>query len=237
VKIEIQGKENYKSKVDEFKHHHGIHKIIGFSGGSDDKLLSVEDDDKLQEHYKQLKDGLHRRIITDALNKLRGYEVAILTGGTEGGIPELAATIAKELGFKTIGVYPKKGEKYSLGSDLLDLSICVDSQIGESMWGDEGAVWTGLIDGTVVIGGGAGTLTECAHLQKINESYISKGIIPKFIVPIHGTGGVSDILPHIWTKPHVRNASMPKERIYSGLEASECLIEALSLEDYFNYKN
>lgn len=237
MKIEIQSKENYRAQVNEFMLEHGIQKIISFSGGSDDKLLSVSADDPMQSHYKDLKLKVDERLITDALGKLRGYEVAILTGGTEGGVPELATTIAKKFGFKTIGVFPKKGEKYALGNDLIDLSICVDSQIGESMWGDEGAIWTGLIDGAIVIGGGAGTLTECAHLQKINEAYISRDVTPKFIVPIHGTGGIADVLPHIWTKPHVRDASMPKDRVYSGLQASECLIEALSLEDYFNYKN
>jgi predicted Rossmann-fold nucleotide-binding protein len=232
--IEILGRRNYASEVVSFMQSHGIHKVIGFSGGADDRLQGVPEDDDLQLKYVAFRKAFHDRLISDALRLLRGYRVAILTGGTEGGIPELATRKAKEYGFKTIGVFPRKGKKYALDSCLLDLSICVDPMIGEARWGDEGATWTSLIDGMIVIGGSAGTLTECAHIQKINESLIKNNETPKYIVAIYGTGGTAEQLPHLWAKPNVRNVCMPMNRIYTGREASQYLIEKLALDDYFD---
>ncbi len=232
--IDIIGKEDYASKVTSFMKEQGIHKVIGFSGGADDKLQGIPDDDDLQLKYIAFRNTLHDRLISDALKLFRGYRIAILTGGTEGGIPELATKKAKEYGFKTIGVFPRKGRKYALDSSLLDLSICVHPMIGESRWGDEGATWTSLIDGMIVIGGSAGTLTECAHIQKINESLIKNNDTPKYVVAIYGTGGVADQLPHLWAKPRIRNVCMPMNRIYTGQEAAQFLVEKLGLEDYFD---
>jgi predicted Rossmann-fold nucleotide-binding protein len=232
--IEILGGGNYGSEVASFMQSHGIHKVIGFSGGADDKMQGIPEDDDLQLKYIDYLKALHDRLISDALKPLRGCRVAILTGGTEGGIPELATRKAKEYGFKTIGVFPRKGKKYALDSSLLDLSICVDPMIGEARWGDEGAIWTSLIDGMIVIGGGAGTLTECAHIQKINESLIKNRETPKYIVAIYRTGGIAEQLPHLWAKPNVRNVCMPMNRIYTGQEASQYLIEKLALYDYYD---
>lgn len=232
--IEVIGRESYSSKVESFMQSHGIHKIIGFSGGADDKLQGVPEDDDLQLKFKDFRDTFHDRLISEALGLLRNYKVAILTGGTRGGIPELATRKAKEYGFKTIGVFPRKGKKYALDSSWLDLSICVDPMIGEARWGDEGATWTSLIDGMIVIGGSAGTLTECAHIQKINESLLKNNETPKYIVAIYGTGGVAEQLPHLWAKPTVRNICMPMNRINTGGEASKFLIEKLSLDEYFD---
>jgi predicted Rossmann-fold nucleotide-binding protein len=207
--IEILGGENYEKQVRAFMESHGLHKVIGFSGGSDDQLQGVPKDDDLQLKYVDFRNTFHDRLISDALKPLRGYRIAILTGGTKGGIPELATRKAKEYGFKTIGVFPRKGKEYALDSSVLDLSICVDPMIGESRWGDEGATWTSLVDGMIVIGGKAGTLTECAHIQKINEALIKNDKTPKYIVAIYGTGGIADQLPYLWSKPHVRNVCMP----------------------------
>jgi hypothetical protein len=235
--IEIAGKEDYASKVASFMREQGIHKVIGFSGGADDKLQSIQKDDDLQLKYVAFRNTLHDRLISDALKHFRNHRIAILTGGTEGGIPELATKKAKEYGFKTIGVFPRRGKKYALNSSLLDLSICVDPMIGESRWGDEGSTWTSLIDGMIVIGGNAGTLTECAHIQKINESLIQKEdsyTLLKYIVAVYGTGGVAEQLPHLWAKPEIRNLCMPMNRIYTGQEAAEFLMEKLSLADYYD---
>jgi hypothetical protein len=124
--IEILGRGNYASEVVSFMQSHGIHKVIGFSGGADDRLQGVPENDDLQLKYVAFQKAFHDRLISDALRLLRGYRVAVLTGGTEGCIPELATRKAKEYGFKTIGVFPQKGKKYALDSSLLDLSICVD---------------------------------------------------------------------------------------------------------------
>ena len=234
MNVQLVGNENYTAIVKDKLLSAGIHRVIGFSGGSDDKLRDIPDDDDLQGKYRAFRDAFQCRIISDSLGVLRGYRVAILTGGTEGGVPELATTTAKRMGFFTIGVHPRKGKKYCLSDEVLDLSITVDPLIGETAWGDEGSVWTSLVDAMIVIGGGAGTLTECAHIQKINEARLKRKEIPKFVVPIHGSGGVADQLLHLWAKPDVRNASMPMNRVHTGCSAAQAIIEKLNLDDYFD---
>ncbi len=234
MKIEIKASENYAEKIRQTYREKGISKVIGFSGGADDKLKGIPDDDPLQEQFKNFRDAYHERIISSALGLFRGYKVAILTGGTEGGVPELATKIAKKHSFYTIGVHPRKGKKYALSDDLVDMAITVDPMVGDAVWGDEGSVWTSLVDAMIVIGGGAGTLTECSHIQKINESRIKGGETPKYIVPIYGTGGVAEQLPHLWAKPDIRNASMPMERVHTGNDAAKRIIEILSLDDYYD---
>lgn len=234
MKIEIVGNENYGAIVEKSLASAGIQRVIGFSGGADDKLREIADDDELQGKYQSFRDSLQRRIISDALRVFRGYPIAVLTGGTFGGVPEVATKTAKEFDFFTIGVHPRKGQKYALPDEFLDLSITVDPMIGDAAWGDEGATWTSMVDGLIVIGGGAGTLTECAHIQKINEGRLKRKKIPKFVVPIYGTGGVADQLLHLWAKPEVRSASMPTNRIHTGNAAAQAIIEKLSLDDYFD---
>jgi len=235
MEVLITGKENYSQIFKDFMDKHGLHKIIAFSGGSDDKLSGVPDNDSLQEQFKSFRQNFDSRIVTDALQKLQGYQVAILTGGTKWGVPKIACEVSKEFGFKTIGIYPLTGKKYSMNDDFLDLRLCVEPLIGESRWGDEGPLWTSIVDGIFVIGGGAGTLTECAHVQKINEAIVKHGGTPKFIVPIHGTGGVAEELPHLWAKLDIRAVSMPDRRVTSGQEAARILIEKLNLDDYYDH--
>lgn len=225
---------DYTEAVASFKKEFALHAIIGFSGGSDDKIEGVSEDDELQRHYKKFRRGFEERIINEALGVLRGHRVAILTGGTVWGVPNAATKAAKAAGFKTIGVFPQCGRKYAMTEELLDLKICVNPLVGESAWGDECPVWVSLVDGVIVIGGGAGTLTECAHIQKINESRVKYEHTPKFIVPIHGTGGVAEVLPHIWTKPEIRQASMPAERVHEGKAAARLLIDRLHLYDCYD---
>jgi len=231
--IQISGRENYSGIFERFKQEHNIKMVIGISGGADESLPGIHPEDDVQDLYKSFKLAYHTKIITGFLSQLRDYQVAILTGGTKGGIPELASKIAKSMGFKTIGVHPAVGRKYALDHSLLDLSISVDALIGEPAWGDEGPVWTALIDAVLVIGGGAGTLTEYAHIQKINESRIKAGKRPKFIVPVFGTGGTAEQIPYLWAKPEVKFNSMPLDRIHSGIGAARFLMDKLSLADYF----
>lgn len=68
------------------------------------------------------------------MKKLQDYRIAILTGGTEGGVPEDALRIAKDYGILTIGVYPSRGAKRALGENLIDCAIEVQSVFGESRW-------------------------------------------------------------------------------------------------------
>lgn len=224
-----------RKHIVDFKHRHGLHKIIAFSGGADAELHGVAQDDPLQAQYKQCVAAIEGRLIGDAVGKFRGHRIAILTGGTKWGVPKTATVEAKKHGLKTIGIFPLTGEKHALNEDLLDLSFCIEPAYGDSRWGDESPVFTNLLDGVIVYGGGAGTLTECAHLLKINEAILKAGIdSPKYIVPISGTGGVADGLPFIWAKPEVRNHCMPDHRVTSGIEAANIIIEKLNLFDYYD---
>lgn len=234
TQFRVEGRENYAVGIDNFMKEYGLQRIIGISGGSDDKLSGITEDDPLQISFTVFRDALQERIITDALRALRNYRIAILTGGTNWGVPRLAIHKAHDCGFKTIGVLPKVGEKYSLSEEDLDLRIVVEPIIGGGFWGDEGPIWTSMIDGMIIIGGGAGTLTECAHIMKINEALVKKGVRPKYMVPIHGTGGVAEQLHQLWGKPRIRDLSMPRGRVHTGTEAAHLLIEALDLDEAFD---
>lgn len=235
--IRISGAQNYNELVAEFRREHGVHRIIGISGGSDDKYAGLADDDPLQASLVSARDAFHHRLMDDALKPLRGYRIAILTGGTKGGVPNTALKIARQHGFLTIGVLPRAGERHALSGEDVDLQIVVEPLIGDGNWGDEGAVWTSLIDGLIVIGGAAGTLTELAHIMKINESLCKSGKRPKFMVPMHGTGGVADQLHQLWAKPAIRDKSMPRDRVHTGAQAAKLLIEALDLAECFEIPN
>jgi len=233
--ILIEPKEDYHHRIQHWMKEHGIHKVIGFSGGADDKLPDIPEDHEVQKKCKDFKKAHFQYIIEEALRVLRAYRVAILTGGTKWGVPALTINLAKRYGFYTIGVYPQRGEKYALGDDLLDLRICVPPQIGESKWGDETPIWVAICDAVIVLGGGSGTLTECSHLMKVNESLVEKNRTPKYIVPIAGTGGAAEKLHDLWAKPEIREASMPThKRIYSGREAANLIIEKIDLHVCFD---
>jgi hypothetical protein len=73
--------------------------------------------------------------------------------------------------------------------------------------------------------------------MKINESLCRRGERTKFMVPIHGTGGVAEQLHQLWAKPSIRDKSMPRDRVYTGAQAAQLLIEALDLEECFETPN
>ena len=235
--IEVGPADIYQDQIARFLHERGLHRIVAFCGGSDEQLEGVEDKE-LQTRYAEVMAAKQATILQDALSQFQGFRVAILTGGTEGGVPERAARIAKRLGLATIGVMPAAGIKFALGCDsdtgqqLLDLKIVVHPSTGESAWGDESPVLTKLLDGAIVYGGSSGTLIEIAHLLKMNDKRLKKGETPKFIVPISGSGGVADGLPFVWSKPTVLARSMPKKLITSGQEAARFLIDNLDVEFY-----
>ncbi|MEK7538377.1 MAG: hypothetical protein AAB552_00905 [Patescibacteria group bacterium] len=230
--ISICGKEDYSLIVEEFKHKHGIHKIVAFSGGASTSLSGISKDDPLQNEYEKIVQNVETKIIGEAIGLLRDYRIAVLTGGTKWGVPFIASRKAKEYGLKTIGVYPLVGKKHALGEEHLDLSFCVGPLVGQSNWGDESPIFANLLDGVIVCAGGAGTLTECAHILKINEHLLKSGNPLKYLVPIAGTGGVADFLQIISSNPDLRSRCMPNKRVVSGLHAAEILREELELEDY-----
>lgn len=225
---------DFDDLIENFMKNNGIHKIIAISGGSDAILSGVPEGDLLQAQYKEFSRSFEERVIDQFIGKLRGYLIAILTGGTKWGVPKTANIIAKKYGIKTIGIYPLVGKKHALGDDILDLSICVEPRYGASRWGDESSIFTNLLDGAIVFSGGAGTLIECAHILKINEDLRKKNQPLKYIVPISGTGGVTDGLSFIWSKPEIRSECMPNFRVYNGFQAADLIREKLVLDDYLS---
>ena len=223
--------DDYDHQIKEFKKRLGIHKIIAFSGGSNAELDGIPKDDPLQAGYQKIRNEHEGRFLDECIGNLRDYQVAILTGGTKWGFTKVATEKAKEYNLKTIGVYPLVGKKHALDDSLLDLSLCVDPQYGDSQWGDESPIYAKLLDAVIVFGCGAGTLIECAHILKINERLIGKQDL-KYIVPITSSGGVASGLHFIWAKQEIRSACMPERRIDSGVDAAKFLKEKLNLYDY-----
>jgi predicted Rossmann-fold nucleotide-binding protein len=223
--------EDILAPFEAFKRDQGIHHIVAFSGGADNPMAGTQDK-TLRDKYAELLDTHITHEIEQAMRTLRPFRVAILTGGTQFGVPKIATRAAKQLGLTTVGIYPAAGETKALGSDLLDFSICVPSNFGPSCWGDESPLFAKTLDGVVVLGGGAGTMIEISHVAKINEKRLSKGQRVKFIVPISGTSGVAEDLPYFRMKPEVRGASMPEHRVFSGAMAAQFLIDKLELEDF-----
>lgn len=244
-----------------FKKDNDIQFVLGFSGDADTKIPKVPEDDPLQKDYKRIQEERVTRIIRDCLLKFKDLngKIAILTGGTKGGVPEWATKISKEMGFKTIGIYPLVGKKYFLGNQYVDFSFCVEPIYQDadtkhlfsidSCWGDESSLFAKLLDSVIVIGGAAGTLIEVAYILKLNKEIMKgKTRYPrlKYIVPISGFGGVSEGIYTIWSSPEVADKSIlsytftpdkqrSSGRLYSGTQAADVLFntEELNLWDLY----
>jgi predicted Rossmann-fold nucleotide-binding protein len=229
--IVVSPSVNVTALVESFMKEYGLHRIVAFSGGSDDRPEGISDS-ALEAALTEVLRQKEQHIIAQAVRRLQGYRIAILGGGTKWGVPHTAALEARKVGLATIGVYPFAGKKHALSGDVLDLRICIEPEFGESRWGDESSVYAKLLDGMVVYGGGAGTLVEVAHVLKMNEAILERNETAKLIVPISGSGGVADGLPFIWGKSRVRSVSIPQEKVASGLRAAELLIERLNLDDF-----
>lgn len=221
--------EEVDKAVDDFKKRHGLHHVIAFSGGASTDLPGVPSDDPLQKQFSLVQQERETRLVQGVLNILRHYRLAILTGGTRFGFPKTAMETAKSFGLKTIGVFPKTALDKSYVLPDIDLPICVNPHYGESAWGDESSVFAKLLDAVIVVGGGAGTLIEVAHLLKMNESLLKYGHPLKMVVPIFGTGGVADGLPFVWGKQEIKNACMPPTSVLSGTDAAKYIEEHLDL--------
>jgi len=242
--IEVKGglEEDFTSRVEAFKKDRGVHFILAFSGGADDSSpLFQHIVDSLKEDGTPNADALVSKakkeyianIVREVLLPLRGYRLAILTGGTAWGVPAVAIETAKELGFPTIGVFPltaslKKSNMLPDGS--LDLTVCVHPFVGTSQWGDESAIFTKLLDAVIIIGGGAGTMVEVAHLLKQNEK---KGTT-KHLIPIYGTGGTADKVSFFPGKPETMARCVPQKPIVSGTDACEYLKQVAFTEDIYD---
>lgn len=235
---------NYTKVFEDFLKDRGIHFVLGFSGSADDNnpllrhvvqhLMSSAPSEELEESISAAKREYVAGIVREVLAPLQGYRIAVLTGGTAWGVPAVAAEVAKELGFVTIGVFPLTAMKKAsnmLPDGLLDIAICVHPLIGESRWGDESAIYTKLLNAVVIIGGGAGTMVEVAHLLKQNE----KADIPaKHLIPISGTGGTADKVSFFPGKPETMVRCVPNQAITSGSEACLYLKQVALLEDVYD---
>lgn len=206
--------ENTKNQLEErvsiFMKENKLEKIIAFSGGADEKEIVVSE------------------IIEDCMSYIQNYPVAILTGGTNEGVPRIANDIAKSYGIKTIGVLPSKGEK-SVNKNL-DLKLVIEPRLLDSHYGDDSEVFAKLSDGVTILGGGNGTAIEFYHMMKMNDSKIKHGDAPIYIAPIAGIGGISE---EIYTLNSVKNRDiiLPRRRVYDGDAAMRFLSEKLNLEN------
>jgi predicted Rossmann-fold nucleotide-binding protein len=221
--------DQFDQIVSEFLQQHGMHHVIAFSGGASTDLPGVAGDDPLQARYAEIQKERETRIVRCALNILRHHRIAVLTGGTRFGFPKTAAEVAKEMGLKTIGVFPATARDKGHVLKDLDLSLCVEPLFGESAWGDESSVFCKLLDAVIVCGGGAGTLIEASHLLKMNESLLKYEQPLKIIIPIQGTGGVADGLPFVWGKQEIKTACMPQRPVFTGQDAAIYIQERLDL--------
>jgi predicted Rossmann-fold nucleotide-binding protein len=197
--------------------------VLGIVGdGGDDQLGEVES------------------AVNEFVKEIKGQGYAILTGGTEGGIPQLGVEITKKHDIPRIGVFPKQGRKYALLKDL-DLAIeATQPDIGDGNFGTETPSFVNLLDGATIIGGSYGTLVEATTILKVNTKRIADKEKGKentpgsiFLAPIQGTGGAADHIYEI-AKVFKRGAEqcLPDvdEPITTGLDAARFLRRKLETQ-------
>lgn len=205
-----QHRERVEDAVRDLLVRNNLKSILAFSGGSEkgSEEMIVE-------------------ILKDLILNVKGLPVAILTGGTKGGVPEIGIRVARESSIPTIGVFPPRARKYVMLDDL-DLAIeTLPPSVGSASFGTETPSFVSLANGIAVVGGGFGTLTEIATALKVNLGRIKKGETPIYICPVQGTGGVADIIPSL---PGIEKVglSLPSSRVTTGSEAASFFREKLA---------
>jgi len=203
-------REKTKWAVANFRARFDIEAVIGISGGADERNVEQT-----------------TVIILDFLSNLRDRRVAIVSGGTSGGIPELATVIAKQLNLPTVGVFPRDGRKSAL-LDQLDLAIeSLPPSLGKAGFGTETPTFIDILHGMIIIGGEFGTLVEVATALKINKDRLRKELPIIYLCPIQGTGGIADIvrvLPVIKIRDnYLPKDCLPEEDVYTGIDAARFL--------------
>lgn len=249
--VEVKGGlvEDFTPVVESFKNDRGVRFVLAFSGGADDSnpllryvvnslerqsTATEEDGISIEGLVNQAKKEYVAAMVRDVLLPLRGYRIAVLTGGTAWGVPAIATEVAHELGFPTIGVFPLTASlkaEHMLPQNWLDLAVCVHPMLGTSQWGDEAAVYTKLLNAVIIIGGGAGTMVEVAHLLKQNEK---KDAPVKHMIPIYGTGGTADKVSFFPGKPETMAKCIPSSPIGSGAQACEYLKQVVFADDIYD---
>ena len=206
------------SRVQETMAQYAIRYIVGISGDADlTRQMQTEE------------------IIEDFVSQFQGKNYAVLTGGTEGGVPQLGVETAKRLGIPTIGVFPKQGRKYAL-SDSLDVAIETSPpDIGDGIFGTETPTFVNMLDGATIIGGSYGTLTEAATILKTNAKRardrsrnVDGAMRPLYFAPIAGTGGAADLAYAIARDTGVDiGSSMPQAPTTDGVSAAQFIAHRL----------
>lgn len=188
-----------------FREKFAISFIISISGGAEERNFSYV-----------------LKAINELVDGLANHNYAILTGGTEGGIPEMGTKIAREKGVPTIGIFPPKGRKYALLNDL-DLAIeTLPSSIGQASFGAESYSFSHVPDYAVFIGGSNGTLIEYGSMMKINAKRRKESQKPINILPLTGSGGVADLIPMLVQQLSPELAyCLPSVKIVSGSQIAK----------------
>jgi hypothetical protein len=86
--------------------------------------------------------------------------VEIVSGWTIVGIPGIAYGLAKEWGFKTVGIACVKAYDY-------DRHLCDVVHVVGKDWGDESAAFLASIDVLVRVGGGPQSLSEVEQAKRL----------------------------------------------------------------------
>jgi predicted Rossmann-fold nucleotide-binding protein len=193
--------------------------IVAFIGDS-------STDGPLAERNTTLIDDFYR-------NLPKREHFAVQTGSTQGGIPELATTLAHSYGIPTIGVLPEATMPYLLDQPA-DLIISTpDLLFGRTSFGSETPTFINTIDGLIVIGGGYGTRVEVSTMLRVNKSRAdarrrnnSLTPAPIYACPISGTGRTADELATM-TLYEDAGDCLPARAITTGAEAASYIATKL----------
>jgi hypothetical protein len=190
------------SEVDEFLNRPEVDNAIWFIGGADCSEAEVG------------------KIVDEAMQQFKEENIGVVTGGTEGGLPKIAATRAKEYDIPTLGIYPERGEKYFL-EEVNDYGAMVSPTYGDSTWGDESEIGAKIVDGVMIFGGSEGTMAEYSLSQKDDSAYA---------VAIEGTGGLAADLQDM--SIYSESDYTPDSDIQSGREAAKFILNNLNGDGY-----
>ena len=215
-------REEVEQSVKEVLARNAIKFVVGISGGAEEKYFERTE-----------------ALIDEFVGTLQGGNYAILTGGTEGGVPQIGIEAAKRHHVPSIGVFPKQGLKYALLDDL-DLAIETTlPDIGEGVFGTETPTFVNMLDGATVIGGSYGTLIEVSTILKANVKRIEKlkkqtedAQDPIYLAPILGTGGVADQTHEIAQALGCDvTLSMPERPVVRASSAAQYLRQKLEADE------
>lgn len=190
------------SEVDEFLDNPEVENAIWFIGGADCSDVNVGD------------------IVDEAMQMFEGENIGVVTGGTKGGLPEIAAKKAQEYDMPTLGIYPERGEKYFF-EEANDYGAMVSPTYGESSWGDESELGAKIVDGAIVFGGSEGTMAEYSLSQKDDSAYA---------VAIDGTGGLADDLQDMTV--YTESEHTPSTNVENGAKAAKFILNNLNGDNY-----